>query len=206
MACCSSNKGAFRRAGSIGFTRRAGAGRLVHPSMHQLLARFPAAVPALLDTPKGQQQRQQGPQQGGDAASGEPAGEAAAAAAAGSVPIVALVFGREESGLLESELSLCSHACAIPTGRSQPSLNLSHAAAVVLAQLFDAKQQRLLLELQGRRGAGPGQPPLHEDGSQAAAGPHAPGSAAAAAVVNSGLFDDGERAAGQPAALYTWPW
>jgi hypothetical protein len=29
---------------------------------------------------------------------------------------VALVFGREESGLLESELMLCSHACSIPSG------------------------------------------------------------------------------------------
>jgi hypothetical protein len=29
-------------------------------------------------------------------------------------------------------------------GRSQPSLNLSHAVAVVVSQLFDIKQQRLL--------------------------------------------------------------
>ena len=44
---------------------------------------------------------------------------------------------REETGLTEAELSLCSHACALPTGRLQPSLNLSHAVAVVLAQCFE---------------------------------------------------------------------
>ena len=99
-------------AGSVGFTRRAGAGRVLHPSLLALRGAFPAALPL----------------------------EAAAAAAAGEPPPppVALVFGREESGLLEEELLLCAHACAIPSGRSQPSLNLSHAAAVVLSQLFEA--------------------------------------------------------------------
>jgi hypothetical protein len=50
---------------------------------------------------------------------------------------VALVFGREESGLTGEELAACSHACAIPTGRTQPSMNLSHSVAAVLAQLFE---------------------------------------------------------------------
>lgn len=53
----------------------------------------------------------------------------------------ALVFGREESGLTEAELALCAHSCSIPTGSIQPSLNLSHAVCVILAQIF---QQRLL--------------------------------------------------------------
>ena len=48
----------------------------------------------------------------------------------------ALVFGREESGLTEEEIGLCSLLCAIPTGRLQPSMNLSHALAVVLSQVF----------------------------------------------------------------------
>lgn len=52
-------------------------------------------------------------------------------------PTVALVFGREESGLTGEELAACSHACAIPTGRLQPSMNLSHSVAAVLAQLFE---------------------------------------------------------------------
>ncbi|EFN56840.1 hypothetical protein CHLNCDRAFT_144422 [Chlorella variabilis] len=142
-------------SGSIGFTRRSGAGRVVHASLPQLLARFPAAVPALLGDPQQQAAAQQGERQaatppgaGQPAASGT-AGTAAAGAAAPAGP-VALVFGREESGLLESELLLCSHACSIPTGRSQPSLNLSHAVAVVLAQLFDIQQQRLLLAEQAQ--------------------------------------------------------
>jgi hypothetical protein len=50
---------------------------------------------------------------------------------------VALVFGREESGLTGEELAACCHGCAIPTGRTQPSMNLSHSVAVVLAQLFE---------------------------------------------------------------------
>lgn len=54
------------------------------------------------------------------------------------------MFGREESGLTEEELRLCSHSCAIPTGRIQPSMNLSHAVAVVLSGLFEQR-----LELMG---------------------------------------------------------
>lgn len=57
--------------------------------------------------------------------------------------VTALVFGREESGLLETELRLCSHACSLPSGRLQPSLNLSHAVAVVLSQLFERRLERM---------------------------------------------------------------
>ena len=46
---------------------------------------------------------------------------------------------REESGLTEAELALCSHSCAIPSGRRQPSLNLAAAVAVVLAQCFELR-------------------------------------------------------------------
>lgn len=55
----------------------------------------------------------------------------------------ALVFGREESGLTEAELRLCAQSCAIPTGRIQPSMNLSHAVAVVLSCLFSKRLQLL---------------------------------------------------------------
>ncbi|KAF8068431.1 BETAC-AD [Scenedesmus sp. PABB004] len=96
--------------GSLGFTRRAGATRFTHASVGELLQKFPSAIAAL-----------------------DPA---AAAAGAGRT---ALVFGREESGLTEAELRLCSHSCAIPTGRIQGSMNLSHAAAVVLAGVFERR-------------------------------------------------------------------
>lgn len=100
--------------------------------MRQLLARFPAAISALLLPPSGLQQLADtadaaleaagqpassggstNPAESAAGAAADAAEDAAAAAAAGTV---ALVFGREESGLLESELLLCSHACAIPTG------------------------------------------------------------------------------------------
>ena len=51
--------------------------------------------------------------------------------------MVAVVFGREESGLTATEALQCTHACGIPTGRLQPSMNLSHAAAVILARIYE---------------------------------------------------------------------
>jgi tRNA/rRNA methyltransferase len=51
-------------------------------------------------------------------------------------PKIALVFGNEESGLSASELESCTHLCSIPTSEAMPSMNLSHAIAVVLAQLY----------------------------------------------------------------------
>lgn len=50
---------------------------------------------------------------------------------------VALVFGNEETGLTDDELTPCSHFCRIPTGDTLPSMNLSHAVAVVVARVFD---------------------------------------------------------------------
>lgn len=50
---------------------------------------------------------------------------------------VALVFGNEETGLDDQELMCCSHFCRIPTGESLPSMNLSHAVALVAGRLFD---------------------------------------------------------------------
>jgi TrmH family RNA methyltransferase len=49
---------------------------------------------------------------------------------------VALVFGREESGLLDEEVLLCTHTVEIPSDPTFPSLNLSHAVAVILNQVF----------------------------------------------------------------------
>lgn len=93
-------------AGSIGFTRRTGANRFVQPCLGDLLHSFPDAVPSLSSQP-----------------------------GRGSAGTVALVFGREESGLTEDEMRLMSHLCAIPSGRVHPSLNLSHAVTVVLAEV-----------------------------------------------------------------------
>lgn len=45
---------------------------------------------------------------------------------------VALVFGGEKRGLSDDELRLCHDVVVIPTPGPQPSMNLSHAAAVLL--------------------------------------------------------------------------
>eukprot|EP00882_Tetradesmus_deserticola_P028975 GHRQ01032333.1.p1 GENE.GHRQ01032333.1~~GHRQ01032333.1.p1 ORF type:complete len:189 (-),score=22.38 GHRQ01032333.1:96-662(-) len=78
----------------------------------------------------------------------------------------ALVFGREESGLTEAELRLCAHSCAIPTGRIQGSMNLSHAVAVVLSGLFERRLQLLGLANLGIEVSGG----LHRDGRSACTG------------------------------------
>jgi hypothetical protein len=54
---------------------------------------------------------------------------------------LALVFGREELGLSDEELAACGLSCAIPIGRLQESLSLSHAVTVALSQLFQARQK-----------------------------------------------------------------
>lgn len=45
---------------------------------------------------------------------------------------IALLFGRESDGLMNEELALCDFTVTIPTSDAYPSLNLSHAVAVVL--------------------------------------------------------------------------
>ena len=108
-------------AGSVGLTRRGGATRHTHESLDALEAAFPGAVLPPLPAP-----------------AGRGASDAAHPAPPPPPPptVVALVFGREESGLTESELRLCAHACAIPTGRVHASMNLSAAVAVALAWAF----------------------------------------------------------------------
>lgn len=49
---------------------------------------------------------------------------------------LALVFGREESGLDDVEVMACTHGCYVPTGRRQGSLNLSHAVCLALSDEF----------------------------------------------------------------------
>ena len=49
---------------------------------------------------------------------------------------IALVFGRESTGLFNDEVALCDLAFTIPASKEYPSLNLSHAVSVVLYHLF----------------------------------------------------------------------
>ncbi|MHA1673796.1 MAG: RNA methyltransferase [Promethearchaeota archaeon] len=49
---------------------------------------------------------------------------------------VALVFGRESTGLSNGELGCVDFIVRIPTGKIYPTLNLSHAVGVILYQVF----------------------------------------------------------------------
>jgi tRNA/rRNA methyltransferase len=52
----------------------------------------------------------------------------------------ALVFGREDRGLHTSELDLCQFFVTIPTDDAYPSMNLSHAVALLL---YEIRQQAM---------------------------------------------------------------
>jgi TrmH family RNA methyltransferase len=51
---------------------------------------------------------------------------------------IALVFGREDKGLTNEELAVCSHIIQIPSSELYTSLNLSHAVYVCCYELFSA--------------------------------------------------------------------
>jgi tRNA/rRNA methyltransferase len=57
----------------------------------------------------------------------------------GDVQTLALVFGREDSGLTREELVLCQHTAAIPTGPSFPTMNLAQSACVFLYELANVE-------------------------------------------------------------------
>ena len=51
---------------------------------------------------------------------------------------IAILFGREDIGLLQDELNLCDVLITIPTSEEYPILNLSHAANIVMYEMFQA--------------------------------------------------------------------
>ncbi len=51
---------------------------------------------------------------------------------------IALVFGREDKGLHNEELALCTHIIQIPSSELYTSLNLSHAVYVCTYEMFCA--------------------------------------------------------------------
>ncbi|MBF0469217.1 MAG: RNA methyltransferase [Desulfamplus sp.] len=54
----------------------------------------------------------------------------------------ALVLGREDNGLNADELALCQHFVTIPTDDAFPSMNLSHALAILLYETAKAMRNR----------------------------------------------------------------
>ena len=57
----------------------------------------------------------------------------------GKEGILSLLFGREDTGLLNEELRLCDIIVCIPTSSDYPAMNLSHAVAVVLYELSEVQ-------------------------------------------------------------------
>ncbi|MDP2749759.1 MAG: RNA methyltransferase [Nanoarchaeota archaeon] len=49
---------------------------------------------------------------------------------------IALVFGREGEGLHNDEIELCDFVVTISTSKTYPTMNLSHAAAVIFYEIF----------------------------------------------------------------------
>jgi TrmH family RNA methyltransferase len=49
---------------------------------------------------------------------------------------IGLVFGREDYGLFNEEIASCDVMIKIPTSETYPSLNLSHAVAIVLYSIY----------------------------------------------------------------------
>jgi tRNA/rRNA methyltransferase len=52
---------------------------------------------------------------------------------------VGIVFGREGTGLNNHELSLCDTIVTIPAADAYPTLNLSHAAAIIFYELYQSR-------------------------------------------------------------------
>lgn len=62
---------------------------------------------------------------------------------------VAVVFGSEDSGLTNADLSFCDRVVTIPEETDYPSLNLSHAVTLVCYELFLAGQSETFPPLLG---------------------------------------------------------
>lgn len=128
---------------AVAFTRRTGKVRPVaaspsqlrgaHPELMQMLTTPPAPLQATAPESANESAGRQSAQGETSVATSDATVNAAHGPSLGC----ALVFGREESGLTAQELSLCTHLCAIPTGRTKPSMNLSHAVSTVLATFFE---------------------------------------------------------------------
>ncbi len=60
---------------------------------------------------------------------------------------LAIIFGREDRGLTNSELLLANKTFNIPTSPKNPSLNLSHAVSIVLYEFNKSSKRKLNREL-----------------------------------------------------------
>ena len=49
---------------------------------------------------------------------------------------IAILFGREGNGLTNNEIDMCDIIVSIPTDAGYPIMNISHAAAIILYEVF----------------------------------------------------------------------
>ena len=61
---------------------------------------------------------------------------------------LAIIFGREDSGLTNDELLLANKTFNIPTSKNNPSLNLSHAVSIALYELNKTSKKNTNQELE----------------------------------------------------------
>jgi len=61
---------------------------------------------------------------------------------------LAIIFGREDSGLTNDELLLANKTFNIPTSKNNPSLNLSHAVSIALYELNKSSKRSFNQELE----------------------------------------------------------
>lgn len=60
---------------------------------------------------------------------------------------IALIFGREDIGLTNDELSMCDLVVHVPTSDEYPIMNVTHAIAIVLYELSKAMHMKHKLKL-----------------------------------------------------------
>ncbi|MFZ2070139.1 MAG: RNA methyltransferase [Halobacteriota archaeon] len=65
----------------------------------------------------------------------------------GKTGVLALLFGREDTGLLNKELMRCEFVVFIPTSTTYPVMNLSHAVSILLYELNAVAATQTGLEL-----------------------------------------------------------
>jgi TrmH family RNA methyltransferase len=59
---------------------------------------------------------------------------------------IAILFGREGNGLNNNEIEKCDIIVSIPTNKLYPVMNVSHAVAIILYELFKDKNELLTID------------------------------------------------------------
>ncbi|WP_017980972.1 TrmJ/YjtD family RNA methyltransferase [Methanocaldococcus villosus] len=60
---------------------------------------------------------------------------------------IGIVFGREDDGLRNEEIDKCDLLVSIPTSQKYPIMNLSHAVAVILYEIYSTKVENKFLDI-----------------------------------------------------------